>query len=112
MHAKTPRQALDTDTLFDAVEELVKARAGRADRETDLRLLRARHRAGMALMETPIPAGEPHSGADGTAALRLSPTAVPEIAAADLTPAAARAAIGEHGCVLVRGLVPAARECA
>lgn len=67
-------------------------------------ILRARHRAGIALVDQagPRPAfPEPDFAA-------LPAGAVPEVAREQLTPALVRAAFLRSGCLLVRGLVPPA----
>jgi hypothetical protein len=93
------------DSLAELLAEITRlSEANRADpsRETEQRLLRARHLAGIRLLDDAardpefarpdlerLPAGEP----------------LPDIAAGDVTPGLLRAGILRDGCLLVRGLV-------
>lgn len=82
-----------------AVEELLAEIVAAPDpREA----LRARHRAGMALVERPTDA-EPSFPEPDFAALPAGP--VPEVRRERLTPGLVRAALLTSGCLLVRGLV-------
>jgi hypothetical protein len=92
--------------LQEEIDRLTAANRARRDRETERRLLRLRHRAGLLVLEAgggaelaqpafdALPDGDP----------------LPELAPADLTPELLRAGILRDGCVLVRGLV--ARDAA
>ncbi len=102
---KRRRRERDAAALLEELAAVARARGSQPDPETDRRLLELRHRAGLALLESPRPLAAAPAAADGWEALRPGATAIPEIAAADLTTAAVRAAVGEHGCVIVRGLL-------
>jgi hypothetical protein len=89
--------------LRDEIEALTAANRANPDRETERRLVRLRHLAGIRLIDD-APGDpqfvEPHTGGLPAA------DPLPEIAAADLTPGLLRAGILRDGCLLARGLVP------
>jgi hypothetical protein len=91
------------EQLWTEIEQLSERNAASPSRETERRLVRLRHAAGVRLIEDAsgtaefvapdrgrLPAGDP----------------LPEIAAGELTPGLLRAGILRDGCLLVRGLVP------
>lgn len=90
--------------LLTEVDELAAAARSAAGPELHRRLLGARHRAGIALVERP-PAGAGLCEPDLAA---LPAQSVPEVGRQQLTPGLVRAALLRRGCLLVRGLV--ARE--
>ncbi len=90
------------DLLFEIDRLTAENRAARAPAR-EKRLVQLRHAAGMRLV-----AGATSSvafAAPDAAALPRFDGGLPEIAAADLTPALLRAGILRDGCLLVRGLV-------
>lgn len=90
------------EALFAEIGRLNEDNRAGPNRDTERRLLRLRHLAGLRLLET-----------DGSAARHPDPDfaalpeaeGLPDIDAADLTPELLRAGILRDGCVLVRGLV-------
>jgi hypothetical protein len=100
--AAPPRELPDTLAgLQDEIERLTAANRARRDRETERRLIRLRHRAGLLLLESGGGAGLPEPAFDALP----DGDPLPELTPADLTPALLRAGILRDGCVLVRGLV-------
>jgi hypothetical protein len=101
-----PETAIDWDgttpELWDEIERLDRANRERPDRETERRVLRLRHLAGMRMLD------EAAAGADfaapDTAALPEG-RGLPEFRREQLTPGLLRAGILRDGCVLVRGLI-------
>lgn len=91
-----------TDELFAEIRSLGESNAAQRDGETERRLVRLRHLAGIRLLDEASP-GPQHPEPDASAL----PEAVglPEIAAADLTPELLRAGILRDGSVLVRGMI-------
>jgi len=92
-----------SEELWAEIERLSAANREHPELETERRILRLRHLAGLrllggngALPEFPEPDAARLPEADG----------LPEIAAADVTPELLRAGILRDGCLLVRGLVP------
>jgi len=90
------------EELFAEIAELSEANRSDADRDTERRLLRLRHLAGIRMLNAedneprhPDPDYDALAGAD-----RL-----PDIAAERLTPGLLRAGILRDGCLLVRGLI-------
>jgi hypothetical protein len=90
------------EQLWTEIEQLTERNLANPSRESERRLVRLRHAAGVRLVEE----------ASGTAEFiapdhdRLPPAPpLPEISAADLTPGLLRAGILRDGCLLVRGLV-------
>jgi hypothetical protein len=103
--AERPPEDFDGDdaALHAEIVRLTAENRAEPDRETERRLLRLRHIAGARMLDA---AGErPSHAAADEVALPDGP-ALPEIAAADLTPGLLRAGILRDGCLLVRGLVP------
>ena len=98
-----------TEQLLAEIESLSESNRHSRSPETELRLLRLRHLAGLRRLDdaTPNPAHpEPDTG-------RLPDSdSLPDIAAADLTPELIRAGILRDGAVLVRGLIPRERALA
>jgi len=91
-----------TEELFAEIERLTEANRGNRSRETERRLLRLRHLAGIRLLdangrspEHPSPDFTGLPDADG----------LPEFTREDVTPELLRAGILRDGCLLVRGLV-------
>jgi Phytanoyl-CoA dioxygenase (PhyH) len=91
-----------TEELFAEIERLTEENRATRSRETERRLLRLRHLAGIRLLdangsapEHPTPDFNSLPEADG----------LPEIAREDVTPELLRAGILRDGCLLVRGLV-------
>jgi len=97
------------EQLQAEVEMLGAANRERPDRETQRRLLRARHLIGAHRIDG-APA-EPQFAPPEAGALRGGDP-LPEFSPAELTPGLLRAAILRDGCVLVRGLVPRERALA
>jgi hypothetical protein len=95
------------EVLRAEIETLSESNRSAPDRETERRLIRLRHLAGIRLVDEA--ATDPRfidPDVEG-----LGPAGrLPEIAAADLTPGLIRAGILRDGCLLVRGLV--ARDAA
>jgi hypothetical protein len=85
------------------IETLTAANQVDPDRETERRLVRLRHLAGIRLIDAAP--GDPQFVAPDTERLAAADQ-LPEIAAGDLTPGLVRAGILRDGCLLVRGLVP------
>jgi hypothetical protein len=92
----------DLETLQAEIDTLSEANAERRDEDTERRLVRLLHLAGMRRVDEA--GGEPAFVAPD--ADRLPADQLPEIAAADLTPGLIRAGVLRDGCLLVRGLVP------
>ncbi len=99
--------ARSEDELVSLISQLTRENRGSRDRDKERRLLELRHELGILRQgkvrqpEHPRPANE---------ALPEYRAALPEIAAADVTPELLRAGILRDGCLLVRGLV--ARDAA
>jgi hypothetical protein len=93
--------AVPLDERYDEIRRLTEANRAAPDRETERRLLRLRHEAGIQLLgyedasgyAQPDPAGLPEG------------PALPEFTRDQVTPELLRAAILRDGCLLVRGLV-------
>jgi len=100
VEASTDSRSLEE--LLEAIESETRANRGKHDPETDLRLIRLRHLAGIQLLHRAP--SDPDFAAADTDALPDAPGPV-EIGPADLTPEILRAAILRDGCLLVRGLV-------
>jgi hypothetical protein len=95
------------EVLRTEIETLSASNRSDPDRDTERRLVKLRHLAGMRLVDD-APAGPRFIDPD---AERLGPAdPLPEVAGADLTPGLIRAGILRDGCLLVRGLV--ARDAA
>jgi hypothetical protein len=99
--AEPPVVPQRTEGLLDEIAQLTAANRARPDRETERRLLRLRHLAGLRLIEA---TDAPGLAAPDAAALPDG-DGLPEFRPGDLTPGLLRAGILRHGCVLVRGLV-------
>jgi len=96
-----------TEALFDEIQTLTERNRDAPDPETERRVLRLRHLAGIRLLDD-APADPAFAEPD---AARLPESdGLPDIPAAELTPELLRAGILRDGCLLVRGLVP--REAA
>jgi hypothetical protein len=101
-----PEAAIDWDgttaELRDEIVRLTAANRASRDPETERRILRLRHLAGLRALE------EARTGADfaapDTGALPAG-DGLPELTGADLTPGVLRAGVLRDGCVLVRGLI-------
>jgi hypothetical protein len=92
------------DELRDAIERAaLDARSG-DDRAAGRRLLELRHALGIRLLDAAAGTAPAHPEPDA-AALPPYDGALPELAAAAVTPGLLRAAILRDGCLLVRGLV-------
>jgi len=105
--AEAPRGTTGDDQrglaeLRAEIERLSDAERTNPDRETERRVLRLRHLAGMRLLEAD------GAGDYAEPAFDRLPTSdgPPEMAPADVTPAVLRAGILRDGCLLVRGLIP------
>jgi hypothetical protein len=92
----------DDAELVAEIERLSAENRAAPDRATERRLVRLRHVAGTRRLEAA--GARPDQVAPDRAALPGG-DALPEIAAADLTPGLLRAGILRDGCLLVRGLV-------
>jgi hypothetical protein len=90
-----------SDQLWAEIERLTEANRARPDRETERRLLRLRHLAGIRLVDVDADAQFP---APDDERLREAEV-LPEFARDELTPGLLRAGILRDGCLLVRGLV-------
>jgi Phytanoyl-CoA dioxygenase (PhyH) len=93
------------EQVLDEIERLTESNAARPSRETERRLVRLRHIAGIRLVDEAPLAPEFASPASDRLPSR---DPLPEITPAELTPGLVRAGILRDGCLLVRGLV--ARE--
>jgi Phytanoyl-CoA dioxygenase (PhyH) len=90
------------DDIRAEIERLIEANRAEPSRETERRLLRLRHEAGIRLLDAE--AGAP--GFVAADAERLPPAnGLPELTADQVTAGALRAGILRDGCLLVRGLV-------
>jgi hypothetical protein len=91
------------DELRDEIATLTDENRSSPDRDRERRLLRARHLAGIRLLD-----GAPGSPrfADPTPDLLRAGDPLPELSRDELTPGLLRAGILRDGCVLVRELVP------
>jgi Phytanoyl-CoA dioxygenase (PhyH) len=90
------------EQLWSEIERLSDRNAASPSRETERRLVRLRHIAGVRLIETASGTAE-FVAPDGDRLLEADP--LPEIPATELTPGLLRAGILRDGCLLVRGLV-------
>jgi hypothetical protein len=95
-----------TEDLWAEIEQLT---SGERDRETERRVLRLRHIAGIRAMEEAQGGAE---FADPAAATLPESDGLPEFARDALTPVLLRAGILRDGCVLVRGLIDRDRALA
>jgi hypothetical protein len=91
----------DLDHLRAEIHRLSQAARANPDRDTERRLLRLRHLAGIRVLD----AGTGGDYAEPAFERLPAGDRLPEIAAADLTPGLVRAGILRDGCLLVRGLV-------
>jgi hypothetical protein len=91
------------DQIRDQIETLTATNRTAPDPETERRLVRLRHLAGIKLVQD---AGSTVEFAPADSQPLPAAHPLPEIAAANLTPGLVRAAILRDGCVLVRGLTP------
>jgi hypothetical protein len=96
------RYDASTGELRDEIEQLAAANRAQPDRDTERRLLRLRHVAGVRALEEARPGAE--FATPATAALPTA-DALPQFTRAEITPELLRAAILRDGCALVRGLV-------
>jgi hypothetical protein len=94
--------AADLGELLARIGQLMAERRGGRDPELDRELLALRHRAGLGLMERPVPGAE--YPAPDFEALQEG-ARVPEVSRNELSPEFLRAAILRHGCLLIRGLM-------
>jgi hypothetical protein len=99
---RTPRPDRDLAHLFEEIARLTAANSTNRNRDTERRLLRLRHLAGIRLLdangresEHPTPDFAAVPEGDGP----------PEITSESLSPELLRAGILRRGCLLVRGLV-------
>jgi Phytanoyl-CoA dioxygenase (PhyH) len=92
--------AVPLDELIDEIRRLTEVNRATPDRETERRLLRLRHEAGIQLLGD----GAPAFPAPDAVALPDGP-GLPEFTRDQLTPELLRAGILRDGCVLVRGLI-------
>jgi hypothetical protein len=96
----------ELDQLRAEIETLSEANRNASDPERERSILRARHLAGIRLMDA-APAAPTFPD---TARVHVAPgDPLPEFTRDELTPELLRAAILRDGCVLVRGLVSAER---
>jgi Phytanoyl-CoA dioxygenase (PhyH) len=91
------------DELRSEIEELSEANRADADPGRERAILRARHLAGIRLVEE-APDEPQFPGTEGVVVPKADP--LPEFRVEDLTPELMRAAILRDGCVLVRALIP------
>jgi hypothetical protein len=92
----------DLEQLQAEIDRLSESNRGRPDRETERRLVRLRHLAGIRLVDAAAP--DVRFAAPDDSGLPVGHP-LPEIPAADLTPGLIRGGILRDGCLLVRGLV-------
>jgi hypothetical protein len=96
------------DALRAEIGELAEANRVSPDRETERRLVRLRHIAGVRLIDgapTEVNFAEPdYDRLGGPSGNGHGTGPLPEITAAELTPGLVRAGILRDGCLLVRGL--------
>src|SRR4051794_16740253 len=93
--------AVPIEEQFDEIARLTEVNRAAPDRDTERRLLRLRHEAGIQLLRD---GGAPAFPAPDGARLPAGP-GLPEFTRDELTPELLRAAILRDGCLLVRGLV-------
>jgi hypothetical protein len=99
-----PEQPLPSLTeLRSEIEGLSEANRADPDPDRERAILRARHLAGIRLMDE-APVAPRFPDVDGVAVPQGDP--LPEFRSEDLTPELLRAAILRDGCALVRGLLP------
>jgi hypothetical protein len=89
------------EALSEEIDDLSRANRTARDPEISRRILRLRHRAGLALIERP-PAETPEYAASAPDQLS-SDRGLPEVAPGEVTPELLRAAILRSGCLLIRG---------
>lgn len=89
--------------LFSQIEELSRRDEVARDPELARRVLELRHRAGIELVENPIP--RPTEYPAPAAHAPRGESGVPEVGPEEVTPELLRAAIMESGCLLIRGLI-------
>jgi hypothetical protein len=94
------------EELLGEIERIAVANRDAPSHDTERRLVRLRHLAGMRLVDE-APAAPRFVDSDGERLPAGDP--LPEIEAADLTPGLIRAGILRDGCLLVRGLVARGR---
>ena len=97
------RPEASLDELEEEIALLRDSNAQRPSRETERRLVRLRHLAGIRLVDQ---APAESSFAEPETDRLPSGDPLPEIAASDLTPGLIRAGVLRDGCLLVRGLLP------
>jgi hypothetical protein len=90
------------EELLARIRRLMAERRRGRDPEVDQELLALRHRAGLALIESPVTRAE-HPAPDFDALEDGAP--VPEVSRAELSPELLRAAILRRGYLLVRGVI-------
>jgi Phytanoyl-CoA dioxygenase (PhyH) len=100
-----PDEAADwgVDELRAEIERLADANRSARDLDTERRLVRLRHLAGIRLVDA---APDDHEFAAPAPNQLPNGVALPEFSKAELTPGLIRAGILRDGCLLVRGLVP------
>lgn len=104
MVAEPPEPELpDLGQLRSEIDELSEANRTEPDTDRERAILRARHLAGIRLIDE-APAAPRFPDAAGVAVPQGDP--LPEFRPQELTPELIRAAILRDGCVLVRGLIP------
>ncbi len=99
--AEPPDVSQSTEGLLAEIDQLTAANRAQPDRDTERRLLRLRHLAGLRMLEA---TGAPGLAEPDPAALPPG-DGLPEFRREELTPGLLRAAILRDGCALVRGLV-------
>jgi hypothetical protein len=92
------------DELRAEIRRVEEAGRDRRDRGAERRLLALRHALGIQLLDAAAGSAPAHPAPE-EAGLPPFDGALPEVAAADVTPGLLRAAILRDGCLLVRGLV-------
>ncbi len=96
------KQEPQLESLLAEIEALARIEADGRDPDVDRRIMRLRFEAGTRLVKEASPDASYPSPAPG---VPRSDAGLPEITPDDVSPELLRAAILEHGCLLIRGLL-------